>query len=227
MSRIALITLIAVSSLSATFVHAAPYAGINLGGNFTTIHNHLTYPLESSSPTTANFQNSYNNFHGQVFAGYNFPLKCKFSMAIEANGDYNAGSTNYKINNWFLTSNAQIREKLNYGYGIFLLPKYQYANKINFFIGPGFAQEKFQVESGAATGGDIGVTGSYSKWLSGWGLKSGVEINLTCHANFLLTYQYMSFNSVSWSNVEPLSGESLSARYRPTVNSVMIGIAFK
>jgi opacity protein-like surface antigen len=96
-----------------------------------------------------------------------------------------------------------------------------------FFIGPGFSQAQWYVNSKAATGGNIGVTGSHSTWLTGWGLKSGVEIVLARHVNLVLTYQYTSFDSVSWSNVEPLSGNSLSARYTPSVNSVLVGITLQ
>ena len=91
------------------------------------------------------------------------------------------------------------------------------------FIGPGVASSRFVVDSGGSAG-NVGVTGSFSKWLVGGAVKAGVTTQLSEHTELQLSYQFTQYNRFGVMNVEPLSGESLSGRYRPSVNTVLLGI---
>ena len=91
------------------------------------------------------------------------------------------------------------------------------------FFGPGIASSRFVINSGE-TAGNVGVTGSQSQWLTGGAVKIGVATRISDNTEFLLSYQYTQYNSITWMGVEPLSEESLSGRYKPNVNTFMIGI---
>lgn len=219
---ILMILLLANGSLA----HAAPYVGVNVGESFTSIKSRLTYPVPDTNPAVASTEMSYTSFHIQALAGYDFHTASKWDIAIEGDIDYTNDSAHNKVKSWFIDSNAEVETKLNYGYSLFLLPKYRYAENIRFFMGPGFSQEKFFVRSSATTGGNLGVTGRNNKWLTGFGLKAGADVVLTPNMNLVLTYEYMNFDDVKWSRVEPLSGQVLSAKYSPIMNAVMVGVTW-
>ncbi|MCP0914735.1 MULTISPECIES: outer membrane protein [Legionella] len=223
--KIQFILFAASSLLPLSALHAGWYAGVNLGANFVKIEKDLIYPLSGATPTTASFRSAYNNFHGQLLAGYDVHIKDKYSLALEGNVDWFTGNSKFIIDNWFLTTDARAEEKLKTGWGLFLLPQYHYQDNIRFFIGPGISQAKFAVNSGS-TAGNVGVTGDFNKWLTGWGLKTGTGIHIHPKTELVLTYQYTNYNTAQWANMEPLSAESLSARYKPIVNTVMVGLTY-
>lgn len=199
------------------------YGGINLGVNAVDIKKDLLYPLDGPEFTTANYRTNYTNAHGQLLWGYQFNLNDKIGTAIEANADAFVGKSEQKINNWFLSNNALAQERFDYGVSLFLLPSYQTNQYTKFFIGPGISGSRFAIKSGA-TAGNIGVSGTFNKWLIGGGLKTGIATKINEHTEVVLSYQYTVYDNVSWENIEPLSEDSLRGHYRPSVNIVMIGI---
>lgn len=199
------------------------YGGINLGVNSVEIKKDLLYPLGDQNPTTANSRTNYTNAHGQLLWGYAFSLNDKFGTAIEANADAFAGKSEQKINNWFLSDNALAQERLDYGLSLFLLPSYQLNQYTQLFVGPGISGSRFAIKSGT-TAGNVGVSGAFKKWLTGGSLKAGIATQINEYADVVLSYQYTMYDSVTWENIEPLSEDSLRGHYRPSVNTVMIGI---
>ncbi|PWY57007.1 hypothetical protein DGG96_01255 [Legionella qingyii] len=199
------------------------YSGLNLGINTVTVHKDLSYPLEEGLPTSSSFNNAYTNFHGQILAGYELPLSTKFSTALEADADLFIGKSRYKINEWFFNEDVDAEEKLEYGFSLFLLPAYQYNESARFFVGPGISGSRFAVNMDN-TAGNVGVSANFKKWLIGGGLKAGAITKLNHNLDLLLTYQFTQYNSTERTQIEPLSDETLRGRYRPNVNTVLIGL---
>ncbi|WP_131794242.1 outer membrane beta-barrel protein [Fluoribacter gormanii] len=199
------------------------YSGLNLGVNTVTVHKNLSYPLEESTPTSSSFNNAYTNFHGQIIAGYELPWSAKFSTALELDADLFTGKSRYKIDEWFFNEDVDAEEQLEYGFSFFLLPTYQYNESARFFVGPGISGSRFAVNMNN-TAGNVGVSANFKKWLIGGGLKAGAITKLTNNLDLLLTYQFTQYNSTERTQIEPLSDETLQGRYRPNVNTVLIGL---
>ncbi|KTD11293.1 outer membrane protein [Legionella jamestowniensis] len=210
-------------SLLSFNANASWYGGINLGVNTVNVDKKITYPLGDLLITSQDFNSGYTGFHGQLMAGYTFLFTEQLGLSVEGNADLFTGEADHTIDNWFFSTAAQTEEKLKYGFSLFALPEYYYNEKVHFFVGPGISSSKFEINSGN-TAGNVGVTGNYDKWLTGWGLKAGVATALTSNAEILLTYQFTQYEGVSWTNVEPLSGELVSGRYKPQANLFMVGL---
>lgn len=222
--RISLI--VGLSLMPLSVLHANWYAGVQLGANFVAVDKSLSYPLVSDSPITlANYQSGYTGFHGQLLSGYEFALNDNVGLAIEGNADWYTGHSNYTVNNWFMTLGSHAEEKLKYGFGLYALPEYYYNSTTRFFAGPGYSTAEFAVNSGFS-GGNTGVTGQFKEWLPGFAFKAGVGTKLNEKMELLLSYQFNHFTSVSRSGVEPLSADSLTARYGPYSNSIMLGLQY-
>ena len=199
------------------------YAGLNLGVNTVTIHKELVYPSGEANPTSSNFNNAYTNFHGQLLAGYEFPVNQRFSTALEANADLFTGESKYQINNWYFNDGVSAKEQFQYGFSFFLLPVYHYNESVSFFAGPGVSRSKFAVDTDS-TAGNVGVSADFNQWLTGGGLKVGAITKLNNNLDLLLTYQFTQYNSTARIQVEPISEDSLQGRYKPNVNVVLIGL---
>lgn len=199
------------------------YTGLNLGINTVTIDKNLTYPLESESPTSSNFSNAYTNFHGQLLAGYEYPFATKFSTALEVDADLFAGKSRYKVDRWFFNNNVNAEELLEFGFSLFLLPAYKYNESLRIFAGPGVSTSYFAIKTDQ-TAGNVGVSTNSHQWLTGGGVKVGTISKLNDYLDLLLTYQFTQYESVERTQVEPLSEETLKGRYRPNVNTVLIGL---
>lgn len=207
-------------------VNASWYGAVNLGVNAVTVGKNLSYPLGDPLPTSQRFRSGYTNFHGQLAAGYRFLLANHIGLNLEGNADLFTGKAKHSINNWFFFESVQTEEKLKYGFSLFALPEYCYSEQVRFFAGPGVSRSKFAIAS-ENTAGNVGVTGGFNEWLTGWSLKAGVANQLTANTEILFSYQYTRYNNASWSNIEPLSGESLRGRYKPEANLFMLGIKMK
>ncbi|QMT59558.1 outer membrane beta-barrel protein [Legionella sp. PC997] len=199
------------------------YSGLNLGINSVTIDKSLSYPLEEVTPTSSSFNNAYTNFHGQLTAGYELPLSARFSTALEADADLFTGKSRYRINEWFFNDDVHAEEHLEYGFSFFLLPAYQYNESARFFVGPGISGSRFAVSMNN-TAGNVGVSDNFKKWLIGGGLKAGAITRLNNNLDLLLTYQFTQYSSTERTQIEPLSDETLQGRYKPYVNTVLIGL---
>lgn len=202
---------------------AGGYSGLNLGLSSVVIKKELTYPLEADTPTTAHSHSAYTHFHGQFLAGYELSLNAKLRAALEANADLFTGTANHTVNEWYFNQDAKAEEQLDYGFGLFLLPAYQYNETSRFFIGPGLSTARFITRSGE-TSGNLGVSGAFKHWLTGVGLKTGIASQLSSTLDLLFTYQYTQYHSVTWTETEPLSGETLSGHYRPSAHTVLVGL---
>lgn len=209
---------------NSTLAYAAPYAGLNIGESFTATKNRLSIPVPNNTPSVATAETNYTGIHIQALVGYDFHAANKWDIGIEGDVDYSSDSAHTKVKNWFLSSNATAETKLNYGYGIFILPKYRYDDNIRFFMGPGFAQGKFFARANAQMGINNSISGSHNKWLSAFGLKAGADVVVTPHLNFLLTYEYMNFDDVKWTQVGPLFGQVFTVKHEPVMNAVMVGL---
>lgn len=205
--------------------NANPYMELNLGVSSVAINKDLTYPLDFPSPTTSSHTSSYTNFHAQIAAGYDFWINNEFSAALEANADLYTGKARHQVNNWFLNDGAIAQEKLKYGFGLFILPSYHVTPDTRFFIGPGVLTSQFEIRSGQ-TGGNVGITGSFNRWLTGGGLKTGLATQIYDNTEMVLSYQFSHFNNFTGSAMEPLSEEFLKGRYSPYANTFMIGLKY-
>ncbi|WP_058533845.1 outer membrane protein [Legionella saoudiensis] len=217
--------LIIIASLFSLHAEAGGYTGANLGINAVKVQKDLRYPLEEETPTTAYFNNAYTNFHGQLFAGYELFLQSRFSVALEADAELFTGASHYRINNWFFTQNVSTKEQFQYGFSFFLLPAYQINESVRLFVGPGVAPSYFVVKS-EETAGNIGVSGSFNQWLTGGGLKAGAITRLNSSLDLVLSYQFMQYNSMKRTRIEPISGDTLQGHYKPNVNSVLVGLRY-
>ena len=215
--------LLILASIASFTVQAGTYAGLNLGVNTVTIHKDLIYPLDESVPTSSTFNNAYTNFHAQILAGYERPLNQHFSAALEANTDLFTGRSKYTINNWFFNETALAKEQLQYGFSLFFLPIYHYNESVNFFVGPGISESYFAVNTNT-TAGNIGVSAHFNHWLTGGGFKVGSLTKINNNLELLLTYQFTQYSSLTRTEVEPLSGDSLQGQYKPNVNTVLMGL---
>lgn len=219
------VLLIALSLLP-TVLFADIYGGANLGINNVNIKKELTYPLGSPVLTNSSFTPSYTNFHAQFIAGYSVMVRQMVSAALEGNADIYTGHSDYMIDNWFLDASARAEEKLEQSYSLFIIPSFHYSPTVRFFAGPGITYGRFAVSSKGETGGNIGVTGSSNKWLTGGSVKLGTGVQLTDRAELLLTYQFTQYGRMSFTNQEPLSEEFIQGNYKPYVNLVMAGVKF-
>lgn len=228
--------------------YAEPYYGLNVGGNATVITKTLNY-----TDTSTSVSDKYNGMRVQLLVGYNFHVfkgmfpsnndpwilnsdgntynsnainKSKMDdlyFALEFDGSYNSSQANESINPWFLNYSASVREKQQYNVEIFILPKYQIYSNVILFLGAGVSSGQFSATTTTQTAGNLGISGDVSTWLSGWAGKAGIEVPIMEDVNIVVTYQYTYYNSVSWTRTEPLTGESLTARYQPTVQSFTFG----
>lgn len=202
------------------------YTGVNLGINSTTINKNLVYPLAQAPISNFNYNSSYNNFHGRFFIGKEFSVLNRWSLALQGDGALFTGTTKNNISNWFLENEAKAREKLKYGIGLFILPEYQFRDDFKIYAGPGWVYSKLSTTSNY-TAGNLGVTGNFNNWLSGWSIKIGTVNKLSDTCDFLLTYQYDEYNSLTRTRIEPLSENSLRGTYKPRANLFTIGIKYK
>ncbi|KTD25456.1 Uncharacterised protein [Legionella lansingensis] len=167
-------------------VNAGWYGALNLGINAVNVEKNLTYPIGDPFATSENFHSGYTNFHGQLAAGYGFLLTNQIGLNIEGNADLFTGEAEHTIKNWFFSEPVQTEEKLKYGFSLFALPEYHYNEYVRFFAGPGVSWSKFAI-SYENTAGNVGVTGHFDEWLTGWALKAGVANQLTpCTESFYL-----------------------------------------
>ncbi|KTD33271.1 OmpA-like transmembrane domain protein [Legionella nautarum] len=216
--------LIIAACLLTIDAHASWYGGVNLGINSTNIKKNLDYPLAGTALTSANYHSGYSGFHGQLFAGYDFDFKEQISVAVEGNADLFTGRALYRINNWSFLANVNAKEKLENGFSIFLLPTYQMNPYVKVFAGPGVSTSRFIINSND-TAGNEGVSGHFSKWLVGGGLKAGAAASFTENLDLLFTYQFTQYQNASWTNAEPVSGEFLRGHYQPHAHIVMVGLS--
>lgn len=201
------------------------YGGINVGINAVSIDKTLTHPVNDVSPTVTNYQSAYNNVHAQLFAGFAWPFQDKMSVAIEGDADWFVGKASYQQNNWFGANSASGSEQLSYGFGLFALPSYQLSSNTKFFVGPGVHVAKFKTESGS-TGGNLGITGSSSKWLNAWAVKAGLFTALTDTIDLVFSYQHNRYGKLDKVTTETLSQDSLRGVYQPTANIGMLGLSY-
>lgn len=224
MNKCSILFAIAILSWN-TAIAGNLYGGLNLGINSVKIDKSLVYPIGNPPLTSFNYNPGYNNFHGQLFIGDDFTLTEHVNLALQGDADLFTGSTQNTINNWFLTTNARVKEKLKYGFGVFLLPEYQFDERFRVFVGPGFVSSKFSTSSGV-TAGNLGVTGDVNRWLSGWAVKLGTANKIAPHWDFLLTYQYDQYSSFTRTSIEPLTGQALQATYKPRANLFSVGVRY-
>ncbi len=207
--------------------YAGVYGALNLGANFVSTSKHLTYPLDTTPFSHYDYTSAYNNFHGQLALGYDIPVQSRFKVAVEGDVELFEGKSNATITNWFSTNSANATEYFNYGWNVFILPEYQLNNFTQLFIGPGVAFSQYHFGSNhAPTGGNLGFTGQNTSWLTGWGFKAGTSLMLQQNIDLLLTYQFMSYPSVTKTAVEPLSASPVRSKYQPTANIAMLGIKY-
>ncbi|MBN9229439.1 MAG: hypothetical protein BGO90_01410 [Legionella sp. 40-6] len=221
MNNIAAVTLL--MGMMSTLSHASIYTGVNLGINAVTVDKKLTYPLDDITPARAHFNSAYTNFHAQVLAGYELPIRPQWSAALEVDADFFTGNAQYTVNNWYFEEGINAQEKLDYGFSLFLLPAYHYTDKVTFFAGPGVSTSSFIIHA-KNTAGNVGVSENYSQWLTGGGLKIGLATQIMPAIDVLLTYQFTQYESMSRTHIEPLSEESLRGSYRPYTNLVLLGV---
>lgn len=219
--------------------NAEPYLGVNVGASLVTINKDITY-----ADTTTNPSDKYSSFRGQLVLGYDFHSLSDYTLykennyndgtvieefyfAVELDGSYNSNSVTTSVSPWFLTTTASVNEKQPYTFDLFVLPKYRLPQNIILFIGPGYSRGYFSVTTPSQTAGNLGVTGSQSSWLGGWSVKAGIEYPVSDGFNLLLTYQYSTYNNKTWSGIEPLTGDMVSAKYKPVVNSLTLGFNWR
>lgn len=201
------------------------YAGILGGGNAVNIERTLTYPLDFANPTVANFENSYANFHGQLFGGYKLNLPSQAGLSLQLDGDLFGGSADYRIHNWFFDQSAEASERIRYGASVFALYEQGLNPYVTVFAGPGYVYNEFATDY-SATAGNIGLSLSQNQWLSGAGLKAGMAGRLSPSIELLLTWQYNQYERVTWTGVEPITGDTIQASYHPFANLFMVGLRF-
>jgi len=218
--------LLSVLCLLSCAANASLYGGLNLGVNLVNTKKKLLYPLESVTPAFATYRSGYMGFHGQLLAGYDVHFTDRMTAAIEGDIDFFTGRAQYRINNWFLSEGVGAKEKLENGFAIFLLPGYQYNPNLRFFIGPGVSYNRFATKTNN-TAGNVGVTGNFHKWLAGGGVKIGAAVSFTENTELSITYQYTQYQNATWSNVEPVSNESVKGHYMPNANLVLVGLTLR
>jgi hypothetical protein len=94
------------------------------------------------------------------------------------------------------------------------------------FLGVGFSEGRFQASTPSKTSGNLGITGNATTWLAGGSVKAGVEVPIGGGTNFVATYQYTNLQYVKWTRIEPFTGESVTGKYKPVINSVTVGLNF-
>ncbi|STX28548.1 Uncharacterised protein [Legionella beliardensis] len=217
--------ILTLGAMSLSFAAQANwYAGVNLGIDVLDTEKKLTYPLDDPQPTYSRFRNSSTNFHGQLTAGFQLMFD-QMGLALEGNADWYTGKSTYKINNWFFSENVRANERLRYGFGLFLLPTYQVNPYFRLFAGPGVNTSQFRINF-RNTAGNVGVSTNDSEWLTAWAIKVGTSGQIANNTELVFTYQFAQYERVTWSRVEPLSGDVLRGRYRPNVNLFMLGLKY-
>lgn len=200
------------------------YLGANMGLSVVQINKDLTYPIQVPPLTSHQFGSYSNGFHGQVFMGRQFNSQLGF---FSVQGDFD-GMTNVakdRLNNYFISTPASVNERLNYNFGVFVLPEYTLNEKVHLFAGPGYVIGHFVVNSGY-TGGTLGVTGQSASWLNGWGVKVGMQSVLSNQWDILLTYQYNQYQNATRSGIEPLTDEKLQTSYKPNLSMFSLGVRY-
>lgn len=245
-STLPLLTCLAFASINTSF--AEPYLGINVGGNLNNVSKDISYVN-----TTSSINDKYNGVRAQVLVGYNFRTifgdENKYHQwerngysdpsdpgkttnvgdmypALEATIEYNSGSAYSVVNPWFISYSATAREELQYSGGIIALGKYQITPSVSLFLGPGISWGFFKIYTPGTTAGYLGVTGKFDSTLTGWTVKTGAEITVADDMRLVITYQYTNYDDIRWSNTEPLTGDNVTGKYKPVMNSLMLGIGF-
>lgn len=215
---------VAVSSLmNISIAHAQWYVGANIGANAVVIDKTLNYPLHTDAPVSnANYSAGYNNMHVQFVGGKSLAYNQKFGASVEGVVDWFTGITRYTIDNYFITNGASASERLKQGYGIYFLPEYYYSKATKLFVGPGYACNKFTMETGT-TSGNLGVSENFNAWVDAWSIKAGVASHINEQNEVVISYQFNQYKGVGRTHIEPLSQELLTARYRPQANLFMLG----
>ncbi len=253
MNRSTLTLLTTLMVIPLTSAWAEPYVGINAGGSVVSIDKKITYEGAQTNLTDKysgvraqvtlgynfHFENGGNNFSNDVdgrttpYDGINHHnrsfyncLTDDFYGALEADGNYNSGNSTSNVSPWFLTTNATATEQQQWGFDLFALIKYRPTPSAILFLGPGFSEGRFQAGTQSRTAGNLGITGNATSWLTGWSIKGGVEVPMSDSMNLVVSYQYTNFQDISLTRIEPLTDQSVTARYHPIVNSATIGLNF-
>lgn len=213
--------------------YAEAYAGAALGYALTTISKDITY-----NSTDTDMSDRYNGLRGLVLVGYNFRTlrqdvfgdenvsPSDLFFGIEADFSYTDDKAQADTKDWFLTTDAVVSEKVQYGGDLFLLGKYAVQPKVVLFFGPGLSVGNLKISTDGVTAGNLGVTGSESSTVSGWSVKAGLEAVLYGNMSLVAAYQYADLGTTSWSATEPLTGETVHAKYHPIINAITIGVNF-
>ena len=200
------------------------YLGASMGLSLVQITKDLTYPVNDPPLTSHQFGSYSNGFHGQVFVGRQFDFQlARFSVQGDFDGMTNVAKD--RLNNYFIDTPASVTERLNYNFGVFVLPDLALNDKVHLFAGPGYVIGHFVVNSGY-TGGTLGVTGDHQSWLNGWGVKVGMQSTLSNHWDVLLAYQYNQYQNVYRSGIEPLTDGMLQASYKPSLSMISLGARY-
>jgi hypothetical protein len=216
---------LAVGLLAGHYIFASSaYVGGTIGISSTQIDKNLTYPLYTSSLTTHQFDSNYKGFHGQIFLGKTFTFS-RMQFAIQGDFDGFTNTSKDSLSNYFLGVPALVKERLDYDFGIFLLPQINLNEQVSIFSGPGIVTGHFVTTSGY-TGGTLGATGNYSAWLTGWSIKLGMVNRIKNNWDLLFTYQFNQYNGATYTSLEPLSAELLQANYRPNVSLFSLGARY-
>lgn len=222
-----------LAALPTQYALAEAYTGLTVGYGMTTIEKKVLY-----NGTENELSDHYNSARAQILLGYNFrnyrhdvfleegASSSEFYFAVEAAVTYVTSQAKESIENWFLSADAEVSEKLRYQADLFVLAKYILQPSTTIFIGPGVTVGHFELSTPGVTAGNLGVTGSETTTVSGLAFKAGVDVEICEGINLLAAYQYSSYETTNFSGDEPLTGDSVTAKYKPMVSALSLGVIF-
>lgn len=212
-------TAISLTLLSTTVWSNTFYLGAEGGPNL------ADFKQTSSvvSPGSFNVKNgahfSGTGLLGSLFGGYALTIK-QFYLAAEANISISSLDSNSFNSEFVHSSFSNTDYKMQHGFSISALPGYLFTKSTLFYVRLGYANTNFKVSTT-----DISLA-NINKNLDGF--RYGVGIQQTINPNFSvrLEYNQISYQSTSFTKIDPVGMVTKSTKITPQTNQVMLGLAY-
>lgn len=203
------------------------YGGLALSTEQTSIDNRLTYPLEASSPSTANETLCLSTISKGIIVGYIHDFQASpWGVDAYISTNVASGSVSSTVNNWFGSIQAKETYSMDSITDLTFAARYVFTDKIDLYFGPTASHAKFSIKPGA-TGGVLGVSSASSSISRGYGLIFGIEMPLYKHFNIRFSYRTIDYESITWEATEPESESRLRQKITPTTRSFQFALIYR
>lgn len=224
MRSIKLTVLLCLCSLCSLSFADYFYVGGNVQDRHLNTRSELTYPVSSSSPKQAQYQQALHSLGLGSSIGFVHSFKqSRWALDTSFNLAYHFGDSKQSITPWYPGTNASVKFSSPLQTDLIIAARYQWQPQLSLLAGPEFAYTQFKSESGSS-GGDLGATGDFSHNSMGYGFSLGANLKLNQQLSIRLLDNYVYYRAFSFTGLEPVSQSQLRQRYTPSSNQLQLAL---